>query len=250
MKKIRQNYLSSAIIAALIMSGCAGLTKMRDDAANVGYQVDPNPLETHAGEVAVTIDTRFPEKYFNKKAVVVATPVLRSDGNETEFSSTTLQGEKVDANNKVILYAGGNYTYTGSIPYDENMMKSELVVKMSAQIGDKTPVVFESRKIADGVIATSTLVQVEPKAIILPDSFRRVIPETYMADIHYVINQSNVRSSELKSEDIQNLQKDIVKADTTPMLHLMVRWILMKNYHKTVKVLHNVISKKFLQMIR
>jgi len=78
MKKIKQNYLTSTVIVALILSGCAGLSKMRDNASTVGYQVNPNPLEMHgdqtlhANAVKVTIDTRFPEKYFNKKAVVVA----------------------------------------------------------------------------------------------------------------------------------------------------------------------------------
>lgn len=212
MKKIRQNYLISTIIAALIMSGCAGLSKMRDNASTVGYEVKPNPLETHGGEVAVTIDTRFPEKYFNKKAIVVATPVVRYDGGETEYESTTLQGEKVDANNKLIPYDGGSYTFSGTVPYNPDMLQSELVVKMSASIQDKTPVVWETSKIADGVIATPMLVQVAPKTIIMPDNFQRIIPEAYVADIHYVINQSNVRTTELRADDIKQMETDLLAA--------------------------------------
>ena len=214
MKKIKLNHLSSVIIAALLMSGCAGLSKMSDDVSTVGFQVKPNPVETHAGQVNVTIDTRFPEKYFNKKAVVVATPVLRYNGVETAYQSTTLQGESVEANNKVIPYAGGSYSYTGNIPYNADMLQSELFVKFSAQIKDKTPVTFESAKIGDGVIATSTLVQKGPRTIVLADKFQRIIPEEYTADIHYVINQANVRSSELKQEDILNFQQQVKAADT------------------------------------
>ena len=76
MKKTRLNYLTIIVIAAFFISGCAGLTKMRDNASTVTYKVTPDPLEMQGGEVKVTGDVKFPEKYFNKKAVVVATPVL------------------------------------------------------------------------------------------------------------------------------------------------------------------------------
>jgi len=202
MKKFKLNYLPSVVAAALILSGCAGLTKMRDNAPTVTYQVKPNPLETHKGEVTVTVDTKFPEKYFNKKAVVVATPVLKYEGGEKEFESTTLQGESVKANNKVIPYAGGSYSYTGTVPFVPEMMKSELFVKMSARIKEKTPIEFSSPKIADGVVATATLLQVKPQTIMVGDKFVRITPESYKADIHYVINKYDVRKSELKSDDV------------------------------------------------
>lgn len=214
MKKIRLNYLTIAIAAAVIFSGCAGLKKMRDKASDVSYQVKPNPLETHKGEVSVTIDTKYPAKYFNKKAVVVATPVLKYEGGQKEFEPTTLQGESVKANNKVIPYAGGSYTYTGTIPYTPEMMQSELVIKMSARIKEKTPVEFVTPKIADGVIATPTLVQVDPKAVMVGDKFVRITPESYKADIHYVINKYDVRPSELKSDDIKAFQTALKDAKT------------------------------------
>ncbi|MBN1158343.1 MAG: tetratricopeptide repeat protein [Bacteroidales bacterium] len=226
MKKMRQNYLISTIIAALVMSGCAGLSKMRDSASTVGYEVNPNPLEMHGDQtlhdnaVAVAINTRFPEKYFNKKAVVVATPVLKYEGGEKTYPSTTLQGEKVDGNNRVIPYAGGNYSYTGTIPYEDAMMQSQLVVRMSASINDKEPLVWESPKIADGVLATPALVQVVPKTVIMPDNFQRIIPEAYTADIHYVINQSNVRSSELRADDIVKLEEDMVAAEVAENIEI------------------------------
>ena len=213
MKKIKLSYLPSIVAAALILSGCAGLTKMRDNAPTVTYQVKPNPLETHKGEVTVTVDTKFPEKYFNKKAVVVATPVLKYEGGQKEFESTTLQGESVKANNKVIPYAGGSYSYTGTIPYAPEMMKSELSVKMSARIKEKTPVEYSSPKIADGVIATPTLLQEKPKTIMVGDKFVRITPESYKADIHYVINKYDVRKSELKSDDVKAFEAALKEAE-------------------------------------
>jgi len=212
MKKIKRNYLTSIVAAAFLLSSCGGLNKMVDKSTDVSYQVQPNPLEMHAGEVEVTVDTKFPEKYFNKKVVVVATPVLKYEGGQTEFESTTLQGEKVEANNKVISYDGGEYSYTGKIPYTDEMLRSGLYVEMSAQIKEKTPIEIPGIKIADGVIATPALVAINPKTILIGDKFQRIIPESYDADIHYVINKSNVRDSELNAEDIVALQGKIKEA--------------------------------------
>ncbi len=212
MKRVKQIYLSSIAIAALVFSSCGGLNKMVENATDVSYDVQPSPLETHAGEVEVTINTRFPEKYFNKKAIVEATPVVKYNGGQAEFESTTLQGEKVEANNKVIPYDGGSYSYSGTIPYNEDMLNSELVVEMSARIGDNDPVSIPGVPVANGVIATSTLVQNTPKTIMIGDKYERITPETYEADINYVINRANVRNSELRSEDIKTFEKSIKEA--------------------------------------
>jgi tetratricopeptide (TPR) repeat protein len=96
------------------------------------------------------------------------------------------------------------------------MMKSEVIVKFSAQIKDKTPVEYESVKIADGVVATPTLVKVDPQTITMADKYVRVIPETYSADIHYVISQADVRKAELKAEDVKAFEEKIVAAKATP----------------------------------
>lgn len=217
MKKIRLNYLTIIVLAAILISGCASLTKMRDESPEVGYEVKPNPLVSQAGEVKVTGDVKFPEKYFNKKAVVVATPVLKYEGGQVEYPSITLQGEKVEANNKVIPYTGGGYTFTGSVPYKPEMAKSELFVNYSARIKEGDPVEFGSAKIADGVVATEMLVKVDPQTIGMQDKFQRIIPESYTADIHYVINKADVRRTELKSEDVIALEQKIAdaKADST-----------------------------------
>ena len=209
MKKFKQNYLTIFVAAAFVLTSCGGINKMKDNATQVSYEVTPNPLEMHAGEVQLTVQTNFPEKYFNKKAVVVATPFLKYEGGETEFESTTLQGEKVEENNKVISFAGGDYTYTGKVPYQDEMMRSELMVKMSARIKDKEPIEIPGVKIADGIITTPNLVAVNPKAILVGDKFVRITPETYDADIHYIINKSDVRNSELKSEDVKILEEAV-----------------------------------------
>ncbi|MBN1597949.1 MAG: hypothetical protein JW894_06615 [Bacteroidales bacterium] len=211
MKKLALNLLIIGV-ATIVISSCGGLNKMVENSSSVKYDVQPSPLETHAGEVEVTINTEFPEKYFNKKAVVTATPIVKYEGGQTEYEATILQGESVEANNKVIPYLGGSYTYTGKIPYKPEMRQSELVVEMSAQIKDKEPVLVPGIKIADGVIATSELVQIDPQAVLVGDKFERITPESYDADIHYVINKYDVRDSELKQDDIKTFQTKVAAA--------------------------------------
>ncbi len=211
MKNLKLNLLLIAV-TAFALSNCGGLSKMVDNANSVSYDVKPSPLETHGGEVEVTINTTFPEKFFNKKAVVTATPVLKYEGGETEFEPTTLQGEKVEANNKVIPFDGGSYSYSGKIPYGADMLKSELLIKMSAQIGDKDPVEVPGVPVATGVVATPTLVQMKPQAIPMSDEFQRIVPETYNSEILYVINKYNVRSSETKKDEMKQFSDKVKSA--------------------------------------
>ncbi len=214
MKKIRSYFI--LFLAAAFLSSCAGLNKMKKEAGEIKYDVTPKVLEAHGGLVNVTIKGTFPEKYFNKKATLALTPVLTYAGGETAFDKVqVLQGEKVMANNKVITYTGGDFTYTSAIPYKDVMKRSELVLRTTATKGEKT-LDFDPFKLADGVIATSTLVEKNVKTVIIPDQYVRIVPETKVADINYVINQANVRSSELKGDDVVALKDYIVTATADP----------------------------------
>ncbi len=210
MKKI--NYLASLILAALVLSSCGGLNKMQQNASDISYNVVPEILETHAGEVEVTITGTFPEKYFNKKATVEAIPVLVYDGGETAFESVTLQGESVEENNEVINFAGDKFTYNAKVPFVKEMRVSELMLRAKASVKDKS-VDFDPVKLADGVITTPTYVKKDGAPIMMKDNFKRVIPKSQMADIHYLINVANVRGSELRAEDIEALKDFIKKAN-------------------------------------
>jgi len=214
MKKIRSYFI--LILAAAFLASCSGLNKMKKDAGDIKYEVTPKVLEAHGGMVNVTIKGTFPEKYFNKKATLTVTPVLTYAGGETAFDKVqVLQGEKVQANNKVITYTGGDFTYTSAIPYKEAMKMSELVLRTNAAINTKS-LDFEPVKLADGVIATSTLVEVHARPITMKDNYVRIIPEAKMADINYVINQANIRPAETKAEDIKVLRDYIATVSTDP----------------------------------
>ncbi|MCA1757562.1 MAG: tetratricopeptide repeat protein [Bacteroidales bacterium] len=212
MKKIK-SYLI-LFIAAAVMSSCSGLNKMKTNADQVNYKIVPEVLETHAGEVEVTIQGTFPEKYFDKNTVLEATPVLTYQGGETAFESVKVQGEKVQDNFKVISYEGGNFSYSGTVPFKDEMRVSDLVLRITAT-RKGTSLDFDAKKLADGVIATSTLVDADPRPIAMTDNFQRIVPEEMIADIHFLINMANIRSNELKEEDINTLKEylETVKGD-------------------------------------
>src|SRR5664280_389195 len=218
MKKFRSYFI--LILAAAVMTGCSGLNKMKKNSNLVKYEVTPKVLETHAGVVAITIKGTFPTKYFDKKTTVTASPVLTYTGGETAFEKVqVLQGESVQANNKVITSTGGDFTYTGTIPYKDAMKMSQLVLKIKAVRGKKN-LDFDQVKLADGVIATSTLVDKDARTIKMKDNYIQINPESKLADIHYQINEADITNKELKADDIALLKEYIksVGADSTRKL--------------------------------
>ena len=70
MKKL---YYSLVVIMLAMLSSCA--SKMGELSPEY-FTVTPQVLEAVGGKVPATINGRFPEKYFNKKAIVEVTPVL------------------------------------------------------------------------------------------------------------------------------------------------------------------------------
>ena len=73
-------FLTAALAATVALSSCNKLGELSAD----NFTVTPSPLEAVAGQVPVTINGRFPEKYMKKKAIVTVTPVLRYAGGEFE----------------------------------------------------------------------------------------------------------------------------------------------------------------------
>jgi Flp pilus assembly protein TadD len=226
MTKIRFSGACAFFLSALLLTGCASLKKMKKEAYKINYSVTPEVLEARGGNVNFTIQGRIPEKYFLKKATIVAKPVLEYAGGEKSAEPYTLQGEAVKANNKVISYSqGGSFSYTGSVPYEYAMRKSELQLKIRATKG-KAALDFAPVKIADGVNATSTLVDNSPLTILgvqkqknltgvydpTIDKFQRIVPDQFVADLVYLINSSEVRGKELTKEEMKKLNQYILDA--------------------------------------
>ena len=195
------------VAAIALLSACSGkLGSLSSD----NFKVDPSPLETESGQVTATINGTFPEKYMNKKAVVKVIPELRYKKNGQEQvkkgQSAQFQGEKVMGNNQTISYVlGGHYTMKTTFPYEEAMHKSELYLTFDAKIGKKQ-VQVPAVKVADGVIATSELYKqtlLQSKGCLAQDDFQRVVTQKQEANIRFLIQQAELRKSELKTNSVQ-----------------------------------------------
>lgn len=196
-KKLYLPLLMACFVA--LISSCSG--KMGELSSDY-FTVTPQVLEAKGGKVPATINGKFPEKYFNKKAVVEVTPVLKWNGGEAKGQSAVFQGEKVEGNDQAISYKmGGSYTLKTSFDYVPEMAKSELYLEFKATIGKKT-VNIPAVKIADGVISTSEMVN-QTLSSATPatgnDAFQRIIKEKHDANIMFLIQQANIRASELKT---------------------------------------------------
>ena len=196
-------YLSIALAGSLVLSSCSKLGDLSAD----NFTVTPSPLEAVSGQVPVTINGRFPEKYMKKKAVVTVIPVLRYQGGEAKGQPATFQGERVLGNNQEISYkVGGNYTMRNTFTYQPAMQQSELYLTFDARVGNKT-VKVNPVKVANGVIATSMLVgrtAASSNMALGEDAYQYAIAQTQQAQIRYLINQANIRTSELKSVSVQD----------------------------------------------
>ena len=206
-------FMSAAALLAL--SSCS--SKLGALSAD-NFSVNPNPLETEAGKVPTTINGKFPEKYMKKKAVVTVTPELRyADGKTAKGNGATFQGEKVAGNNQTIQYkVGGNYTMNTSFDYVPEMQKSDLYLTFDAYVGKKKVNVPEV-KVATGVISTSEFYKktlASDGACIAPDSFQRVKAQKQEAEIKFLINQANLRKSEMKNNSVKEFVQMLKKINS------------------------------------
>lgn len=204
---IKKLYLPLVALLVLAFSSCSKMGELSPDY----FTTNPEVLEAIGGKVPVTITGKFPEKYFKKNATVEVTPVLRWEGGEAKGQPATFQGEKVQGNDQTISYkTGGTYTMKASFDYVPEMAKSELYLNFKIKKGKKEYTI-PSVKIADGVIATSELPTVNSaNAAYAPDAFQRIIKQAKEAQIMFLIQQANLRASELKSDSLKAFHKQVV----------------------------------------
>ena len=200
-----------SLIAAVVM--LASCNKPLPSPSDI--QVNPNPLQMKGGKVHADITGTFPAKQFAKKGVLVVTPVLKlEDGTEVLGTPVTYVGEKAKENGKKVSYKnGGSYTQAFDCVYDPRMAASELYLRIEARNGNKEYEVPDI-KIADGVVSTPTLATAADNYTAgTPDQFQRVIQALTEADIMFLIQSSDLRSSEKKSEAVRALEAAIRDAN-------------------------------------
>ena len=106
--------------------------------------------------------------------------------------------------------------------YVPEMQTSELYLRFDGRIKNKR---FDlpDLKVADGVIATSALADVKSiDPSVAPDGFQRVIQEAQEASIMFVIEQANLRQSELNKRDVTDWKRRVEEAFNDPKQNLNV----------------------------
>ena len=199
-----------ALGAAVAMSSCG---KKLGQFSSDYFTVNPNPLEVVGPNIPARVNARIPANFFLKNAEVTVTPVLVYNGTESTSQPYTFQGEKVRGNNPVISYEyGGNVTIPVNYVWNPDMAKSELELAFTVRQGNKQ-YALPRVKVADGVVATAALADARTVApAVAPDSFQRVINQKYAADIRFLVNQANIRATELNSDAMVELRKEILEA--------------------------------------
>ena len=221
MKK-KSFYLSLllALGVALLSTSCS--SKLKPLAQN-NFNVSPSPMETVGNQVPVTINGTFPEKWFHKNGIVTITPILKYGDKELAGTPYSFQGENIAGNRTTISNRnGGNFTMSSTFPYNPEMISSELFLRFDGKIKNKQSL-LPDLKVADGVIATSALADVRTTTpSVAPDGFQRIIKEAQEASIMFVIQQANLRTSELNKRDLTDWKRRVEEAFNDPRQNINV----------------------------
>ena len=222
MIRMKKSFLFVTILATAMLASCSKVVQQPEQ-----INVNPNPLTVVGNKVNAEITGTFPAKKFAKKGVLTITPVLKYEGGEVLGQPVTYVGEKAKENGKVVNYKnGGKYSQSVSFDYIPAMAKSELYLRCHAVVGKKVYDIPDI-KVADGVIATSKLASVKDlNPAVTPDKFQRIIQEIQTADIKFLIQQANLRQSELNSKEMKDLlaaAKDAQKAENKEINKIEVK---------------------------
>ena len=201
-------------LAGVSVMACSSPKKMAEDAANVVVTCEPQILEVVGGKIDAEVTVVCPADYFHPKAILEVTPVIVYEGGESAMEPFMYQGEKVQDNYKVIAKDGATVKERVSFDYVPGMEQSHLELRGVVKFKNKTyetPVI----KVADGANTTYMLASKLAKVDYKPDAYKEIIEETEEAQIMYTINNSTVRNSELRKQEVKdwNAALEAIKSD-------------------------------------
>ena len=204
MKNQSLKTLGIALISVVGFTACDGLAKLVKNADKITYKVTPDPMEVHGDSIIVSINGTYPAQLFPKKVTVTTVPVLKYNGGEKALKPIVLIGESVEgAGTKISNEKGGNFSYTSEkIGYIPEMKVATLELRVAGSVKKKTKD-LPAKKVADGTITTSLLVKNDEMALMAKDRFIKTIPRTQTADLFFIINQSQVRPTEMNNEEMK-----------------------------------------------
>jgi len=106
--------------------------------------------------------------------------------------------------------------------YVPEMLSSELYLRFDGRVKNKRSN-LPDLKVADGVVATSALADAKTTApSVAPDGFQRIIEDVQEASIMFIIEQANLRDSELNKGDVTEWKRRVEEAFNDPKQNLNV----------------------------
>ncbi len=207
MKNQNLKAVALVAVAAATTIACNPLNNMTKRAEEVTYSVTPNPMEMHADSIEISIAGAIPPKFFNKKVSVEISPVIKYGENETSFKNIILVGEDSEVEGtKIAFEKGGNFSFTDKIAYQEGMDVATLEAVAVGKYNGKEKA-FPGKQIATGTIVTPMWAQDDDMVALGKDAFQKTYPLSNKAVINYLVNKSNVRSTELSDADMKMMKE-------------------------------------------
>lgn len=218
------------LLAAGFLLVAGGCSKKLGQFKSDFFSTNPTPLEEVGDKVPGTVTGRIPAKFMIQNARVTATPVIQWEAGQTKGVSTygeakgqsvLFQGVNVRDNGQIVDYEnGGTVTIPFDIPYQDAMARSLLYLDFQVDQNGKK-YALPRVKVGNGVITTASLASPLTVAPALAlDSFRQVITQNYSADIRFLINQANIRPSELSSKGYIDLNQQLKEANASPKMEI------------------------------
>lgn len=197
--------IGAGLTVAVVLSGCDGLGKMLKKQKDIQYTITPSPIEMIGDSVQFSVNGKFNPKLFAKKVTLTLTPVVKYATGEKALKPVVLVGEKATGSGQKISYSsGGTFGYTSEKFGFDNAMRNATVELRAVGTVKKKEKKFDPVKLTDGTLATSLLVRNDEKPMMGKDNFQKSYPANQTTHIYYLINQSNVRPGELKSDEMKN----------------------------------------------
>lgn len=206
MKKLGKILFLATVV--IFVTSCCGLKKMVKRYDEVKHISNPEVLETHGGKVAVEIRGTFPDKYFDKRAVVEFQPVLKYEGGTLPLKSIKIKGEKVKEGegSTIKKKGGGSFTYVDTFDFIPEMKSSQLVVNAKGSRKKKSAE-FSEIKLADGVIATSTRIGWDEEPALAAHGYAGPKTITKKANHYFDYNDARLLSAQKLNKKQENIDK-------------------------------------------
>ena len=208
--KIYKIIAVAAIATALVACNKNSAQQMADAASNVGVSCVPEVLTVINNAIPVSITVDYPASYFASESKLAVTPVIVYEGGEAAGPVFHYQGSGVRENNKVISSDGGSVVENFSIPYVDGMKKCYLELRSVASYKDKT-ITLPSRKVADGVVLTGNNFSTHGYYNYKEDGYQHSYVKTSEGQIHYDVNSSTVKSSELSGSSFKGYKEELAE---------------------------------------